>query len=55
MNSGLKSRLGLVWCDYDGTCMCINTTLERQKGKNPQANPIASLLIVSTTSPGMMI
>ncbi len=36
----------LVWCDYDGECVCINTTRERQKGKNILHNPKVSLLIV---------
>jgi PPOX class probable F420-dependent enzyme len=36
----------LVWCDYDGECACVNTTLQRQKGKNMLANPKVSLLIV---------
>lgn len=36
----------LVWCDYDGTHVRINTTRERQKGKNLQANPKATLLVI---------
>lgn len=36
----------LVWCDYDGACACVNTTLQRQKGRNMLANPRVSLLVV---------
>lgn len=41
-----QPQSSLVWCDYDGECVCVNTTLERQKGHNLTANPAASLLIV---------
>jgi PPOX class probable F420-dependent enzyme len=36
----------LIWVDYDGSHVLINTTLERQKGKNMQRNPKVALLIV---------
>jgi PPOX class probable F420-dependent enzyme len=36
----------LVWVDIDGGCARFNTTLERQKGRNLQANPKVSLLLV---------
>lgn len=37
----------LVWTDVDGEgCARINTTLERQKGRNLLANPKVSLLVV---------
>ncbi len=36
----------LVWCDYDGEMVCINTSCERQKGKNMRRNPTVSLLVV---------
>ena len=36
----------LVWLDYDGDCLRVNTTRQRQKGKNMQANPKVNLLIV---------
>lgn len=36
----------LVWCDYDGQCARVNTTAERQKGRNMRANPRVTLLIV---------
>ena len=41
-----QPQSSLVWCDYDGECVCINTTRERQKGKNMYSNPKVSLLIV---------
>jgi PPOX class probable F420-dependent enzyme len=36
----------LVWVDHDGACARINTTLERQKGRNLRLNPTVSLLVV---------
>jgi PPOX class probable F420-dependent enzyme len=42
----------LVWCDYDGECARVNTSLERQKGRNLAANPRASLLIVDPDNTG---
>jgi hypothetical protein len=34
-----QPQSSLVWCDYDGECARLNTTRERQKGRNMQANP----------------
>ena len=36
----------IVWADYDGEYILINTTLERQKGRNLRANPKVTLLII---------
>jgi PPOX class probable F420-dependent enzyme len=36
----------VVWVDYDGACVRINTTLERQKGRNMRANPLVTLLVI---------
>jgi PPOX class probable F420-dependent enzyme len=36
----------VVWVDYDGEYVLINTTLERQKGRNMQANPQVTLLVI---------
>jgi len=36
----------LIWIDYDGCHLLVNTTLERQKGRNMQRNPKVALLIV---------
>jgi PPOX class probable F420-dependent enzyme len=41
-----QPQSSLVWCDYDGEYVSINTTCERQKGKNMLANPKVSLLVV---------
>lgn len=41
-----QPQSSLVWCDYDGERARINTTLERQKGKNMRADPRATLLVV---------
>lgn len=41
-----QPQSSLVWCDFDGVCVRVNTSRERQKGKNMQANPRVSLLIV---------
>jgi len=36
----------IVWVDYDGADLLINTTLERQKGRNMAANPKVALLVI---------
>lgn len=36
----------LVWLDDDGECVRINTTLQRQKGRNLLVNRRVSLLVV---------
>lgn len=36
----------IVWIDYDGEYVLINTTLERQKGRNMQLNPKVSVLVI---------
>ena len=36
----------LVWFDFDGECVRVNTTLERRKGRDIRANPKVSLLVV---------
>ena len=36
----------IVWVDYDGECVLINTTLERQKGRNMQSNPKVTVLVI---------
>jgi PPOX class probable F420-dependent enzyme len=36
----------LVCCDSDGVCARVNTTRQRQKGRNMLANPKVSLLVV---------
>jgi PPOX class probable F420-dependent enzyme len=36
----------IVWVDYDGDSVLINTTLERQKGRNMRANPKVAILVI---------
>ena len=36
----------VVWADYDGEYILINTTLERQKGRNMQVDPKVTLLVI---------
>ncbi|HOU42049.1 MAG TPA: PPOX class F420-dependent oxidoreductase [Promineifilum sp.] len=36
----------LMWCDSDGECARVNTTLERQKGHNLSRDPRATLLLM---------
>ena len=36
----------MVWVDLDSECALVNTTLERQKGRNLLGNPKVSLLVV---------
>ena len=47
-----QPQSSLVWCGYDGECAVVNTTLERQKGRNLLANPRATLLIVDPDNTG---
>ena len=46
MGSNGQPQSSLVWVDHDGECARVNTTLERQKGRNLLANPKVSLLVV---------
>lgn len=41
-----EPQSSLVWIDYDGACVRVNTTLERVKGRNMVADPRVSLLVV---------
>lgn len=41
-----QPQSSIVWADYDGAHVLINTTLERQKGRNMQANPKVTLLVI---------
>lgn len=50
-----QPQSSLVWCDYDGEHACVNTTCERQKGKNMLANPKVSLLVVDPEDTGRYI
>ena len=41
-----QPQSSVVWVDYDGTYVLINTTLERQKGRDMRANPKVALLVI---------
>jgi PPOX class probable F420-dependent enzyme len=41
-----QPQSSLVWVDFDGECARVNTTLERQKGRNLARDGRASLLVV---------
>jgi len=41
-----QPQMSIVWVDYDGEHVLINTTLERQKGKNMQANRKVNVLVI---------
>ena len=43
---GGMPQSSIVWVDYDGEYVLINTTLERQKGRNMQANPKVTVLVI---------
>jgi len=36
----------IVWVDFDGKNVLVNTTLERQKGRNMRRDPRVALLVV---------
>ena len=42
----LSMPSSLVWFDYDGEFVLVNTMRERQKGKNVQAVPKVSLPVI---------
>lgn len=46
MTPGGQPQSSLVWVDYDGAHVLINTTLERYKGRNLLANPKVALLVI---------
>jgi PPOX class probable F420-dependent enzyme len=46
MGADGQPQSSLVWVDTDGECALVNTTLERQKGRNLLVNSNVSLLVV---------
>jgi PPOX class probable F420-dependent enzyme len=50
-----QPQSSLVWVDVDGACARVNTTLERQKGRNVRANSKVSLLVVDPDDTGRFI
>ncbi|MBN1680389.1 MAG: PPOX class F420-dependent oxidoreductase [Anaerolineae bacterium] len=45
-----RPQSSIVWADTDRELVLINTTLERQKGKNIQANPKVNVLVIDPTN-----
>jgi PPOX class probable F420-dependent enzyme len=45
----------LVWVDYDGEYVLLNTTLERQKGRNMQMNPKVTILVIDPKDSGRWV
>lgn len=50
-----QPQMSVVWVDYDGEHVLINTTLERQKGQNMQSNPRATVLVVDPENPSRWV
>ena len=42
-----------VWTDYDGQYVRVNTARGRQKDKNLQERPLATILLIDTNRPGI--
>ena len=55
MGADGQPQSSLVWVDMDDTCARVNTTLERQKGRNLLADPKVSLLVVDPDDTGRFI
>ncbi|MCP4418753.1 MAG: PPOX class F420-dependent oxidoreductase [Chloroflexi bacterium] len=41
-----QPQMSMVWLDFDGECVLINTALERQKVKNMRTNPKVNVLVI---------
>lgn len=50
-----QPQSSLVWVDHDGECARVNTTVERQKGRNLLACPRVSLLVVDPENTGRFL
>jgi PPOX class probable F420-dependent enzyme len=50
-----QPQSSLVWVDFDGECARVNTTLEREKGRNVRRDPRVSLLVVDPDDTGRFI
>ncbi len=55
MGADGQPQSSLVWVDFEGECARVNTTLERQKGRNLLSNPRVSLLVVDPDDTGRFI
>jgi PPOX class probable F420-dependent enzyme len=45
-----QPQMSVVWVDFDGSHVLLNTTLERQKGKNMQHNPKVNALVIDPSN-----
>jgi PPOX class probable F420-dependent enzyme len=43
---GGQPQSSVIWVDYDGEYVQVNSTLERRKGRNMQADPRVSVLVI---------
>jgi PPOX class probable F420-dependent enzyme len=50
-----QPQSSLVWVDFDGECPLVNTTLERQNGRNMLRNNRVSLLVVDPDDSGRFL
>jgi PPOX class probable F420-dependent enzyme len=50
-----QPQSSLVWVDFDGEFPLVNTTLERRKGRNMQADDRVSLLVVDPGTTGRFV
>ncbi len=41
-----QPQMSIVWVDFDGEHVLLNSTLERQKGKNMRENPKVNVLVI---------
>ena len=46
-----QPQASVVWCTYDGTNVLVNTARGRQKAKNMEARPMATVLLVDPQNP----
>lgn len=46
-----QPQLSVVWCSYDGEHILVNTARGRQKDKNLQARPFATVLLIDPQNP----
>jgi PPOX class probable F420-dependent enzyme len=45
-----QPQMSIVWLDFDGEHLLINTTLERQKGRNMRTNPRVNVLVIDPSN-----
>lgn len=50
-----QPQMSIVWADFDGQYILINTTLERQKGKNMSANPKVNVVMIDPKNVGRFL